>query len=240
MSEKQEQEELAVFLQFATVCPRHIDTRSIQARPSPEPDILCNVDGALCAFELVELVDQAQRRRVRRQIEMQSTLLDACDALPESVRVELIRRAGNTSIFVDVVDAASKPARQKAVSRIVESLCAIEPDFAGPLVSEPWWSGIIDKIVVTRLKLIGPVFSVKSAGYISEHVLSPIHAKLAKAYQSEAPIELLAYFRHSTPPPSFWAYPLEELLRNKSANAKFRRIWVFDHTNRRIEFVWPA
>ena len=55
--------EYLTFLNFAKVSPLDIDPRSIENRPVPEPDILCNVAGAGEYFELGEVTDEGLAKR---------------------------------------------------------------------------------------------------------------------------------------------------------------------------------
>ena len=57
--------ELSIFREFAIRSCLSIDKNSIQKRPSPEPDILCEIPGkGLVAFELKEICDEAIARVV--------------------------------------------------------------------------------------------------------------------------------------------------------------------------------
>jgi len=53
--EKQEHEEMTVFGEFAKVCPLPLLLNTAQNRPTPEPDILCDIEsGKKLAFELAK------------------------------------------------------------------------------------------------------------------------------------------------------------------------------------------
>lgn len=240
-SPRQEKEEREVFMHFAQTGALDIDLSTIQSRQPPHPDILCIAGGKPCSFELVELVDPEETRRVRRQIDTQSALLAACDALPKRRKRELRRRAGNAMLSITFVESASAPARNKVLPLIVEFLTKIEPSFSGSISAEPWWKGVIQRMRLSRSRLIGPVFSVASAGFYQNPMILRIAEKFAKHYRSEAPMELLAYhhFRRPPLPRQLWHGPLETYLRLNLQASNFRRVWVFDDHDRRVDLVYP-
>jgi hypothetical protein len=238
---RQQQEEREVFDRFAQVCCRDIDVQTIEVRSPPEPDILCRVMGERCAYEMVELVDSDAVRRQRRQVDMQSRLLDACESLGPRERAELDRCAGNASISLRFAEHASARARELVVPLIVDLLCRIHPDFSGEVSPPPRWNGVIESMRISRPGIVGPGFSVAAAGFLRNPMISRIQAKFGKTYQSEAPIELLAYhhFRRPPIPPQFWLEPLTLFLRSHLAQSPFRRVWVFDYHDQRIDLSYP-
>ncbi len=59
--------ERQVFTEFATVAGLQVVPGSVESRPSPEPDILCELaDRGRIAFELVNVVDDGLMRTVAR------------------------------------------------------------------------------------------------------------------------------------------------------------------------------
>jgi hypothetical protein len=94
---------------------------------------------------------------------------------------------------------------------------------------------------ISRPGIVGPGFFVAAAGFLRNPMISRIQAKLGKTYQSEAPIELLAYhhFRRPPIPPQFWLEPLTLFLRSHLAQSPFRRVWVFDYHDQRIDLSYP-
>ncbi len=56
-----------MFTEFATVAGLQVVPGSVESRPSPEPDILCELaDRGRIAFELVNVVDDGLMRTVAR------------------------------------------------------------------------------------------------------------------------------------------------------------------------------
>jgi hypothetical protein len=238
---RQQQEEREVFDRFAQVCCSDIDVQTIEVRSPPEPDILCRVMGERCAYEMVELVDSDAVRRQRRQVDMQSRLLDACESLRPSERAELDRCAGNASISLRFAEHASAHARDLVVPRIVDLLCRIDPDFSGEVSPPSWWNGVIEGMRISRHGIVGPGFSVAAAGFLRNSMISRIQTKFEKTYQSDASIELLAYHHYRRPPipPQFWLEPVTIFLSSHLAQSVFRRVWVFDYHDRRIDLTYP-
>ena len=237
----QQEEERDVFLRFAELYGDDIDVQTVEKRDPPEPDIRCCVAGKPCAFELVELVDRDAARRQSRQIAMQGRLLDACDAMNSEDAAQLRQRAGNASVSLRFTDDASARARDQTVPRILELLRGIDSHFIGDVSPSAWWKGVIESIRITRPGIVGPGFSVASAGYLRTPMLSSIQAKFGKTYQSDAPVELLAYhhFRRPPIPEMFWHEPLSRFLHDQTAASLFRRVWIFDYLERRIDLVVP-
>jgi hypothetical protein len=240
-SGQQAKEERELFVHFAGIAAFGIDLSTIQSCRPPHPDIGCVAQGSPCAFELVELIDPEETRRVRRQIDAQSALLDACNALPKLQKRALRRRAGNAMLSITFVESASSLARKKVIPLVIECLTKIEPNFIGSVPSESWWGGVIQRMRLSRSQLIGPVFSVVSAGFYRNPMIIRVAEKFAKSYQSEAPIELLAYHHVHRPPlpRHLWEGPLEAYLRLNLHASRFRRVWVFDDHNRRVDLVYP-
>lgn len=240
-SSSQQQEERDVFHRFALARGGEIDVGTIETRSPPEPDILCRVVGERCAYEMVELVDSDAVRRQRRQVDMQSRLLDACESLEPMARAELDRRAGNASVSLRFAEHASARARDLVVPQVVDLLCRIDPDFSGEISPPPPWNGAIESMRVSRPGIVGPGFSVAAAGFLRNPMISRIQTKFGKTYQSEASSELLAYhhFRRPPIPRQFWLEPLTLFLLSHLGSSPFRRVWVFDYHDRRIDLTYP-
>src|SRR5258705_9496146 len=76
--------ELALFRDFALVCPLGIEMKSIEKRDPPEADILCRIaDGSALAFEMVESTDGQPKRCIkgssRRNKKEVKGRLDQCE-----------------------------------------------------------------------------------------------------------------------------------------------------------------
>jgi hypothetical protein len=71
--DSKEKQELAVFREFAEVCPMTIVANAAENRKPPEPDILCEVkDGPNVAFELVRAEDVTTYTDAKGEVYVQS------------------------------------------------------------------------------------------------------------------------------------------------------------------------
>ena len=79
MNDSQTRSELAIFRNFAEVCPLDIIRESISKRNPPEPDVLCKfAEGEEeVAFELVEIIDEGWARLTSGQFREAKSLREA-------------------------------------------------------------------------------------------------------------------------------------------------------------------
>ncbi|MFH0732872.1 MAG: hypothetical protein V2A72_08165 [Candidatus Omnitrophota bacterium] len=65
MNAQQAKDEKDIFRKFIKNCPYPIQENSIEAKPTPEPDVSCKFrDGTLAYFELTELVDNSVAKSI--------------------------------------------------------------------------------------------------------------------------------------------------------------------------------
>lgn len=212
---------------------------SIEKRQPPEPDILCiATEEGPVAFELVEIVDQQRIARLMGdQADLMDYLRDTYRGVPQDVKRAIDQRFSDARIEVNLRPDVSLRRRRMIAADIVNRLATMEIGFKGEFTLKQ--DGIeVSRVKVTRREgLAGPHFQVPAGSHFQPAPVASIQAKFRKCYESDAPIELLAYYdtQHS---------PLEEQLRElgcfieeNKADCGFRRIWVFDCNQNKICLV---
>ena len=238
-------EERDVFLCFAKVHPGGIDTQTIESRRPREPDIRCQTAGGPCAFELVELLDPDETRNHRREIDMAAGLRCAFRVMSTDRQVKAMHSVGDAEVRIFLFEAASATALRRIIPQIIDFLLTVDQTLEGEVPQQPWWKGAIRAMWLDRRPgLVGPLFYVPASPhcYTANPILPRIREKFTKKYESDAPLELLAYHSYRIPPSpeQLWRCPVESFLRENIRESQFRRIWLFDYQEKRIDLVIPA
>lgn len=230
--DRHEQRELAVFGEFVSVCSLRINPKSIGKREPPEPDIFCEVaEGGRLAFEMVELVDRDRiARPMGDQRELMDALRDARNDLPEATRLAF------ANAWVGVNFQPQSIRKRKAVAeRVVNELTRIDPVFKGQLRLLDGATEVAIANVKRRDGISnGPHFRVLVAGHFEPIPFDAIGEKFRKKYQSESPVDLLAYYDRQQAPLD---EQIDELLQFIDANvggSSFGRVWIFNRFDQRI------
>ena len=232
----QAQRELAVFRAFASACPLPIRPESIAKQEDPGGDIICTIEGeGEVLFELTEIVDQGGARRAADQDMLQPYLTDEWLQLSAADRSKL----AGIHVAVTFYEAASKTAKKKAASQIVDCLRQLPPLFVGR-VTAPEAAKQVVKAVQVRgwLDQEMPSFHVASAGNPREMTVEAIARKVSIPYGDSRPIELLGY-AYRVRVRDLWERELAQLLEASFDASPFRRIWLFDQNSNRIVYVYP-
>lgn len=227
--------EIAIFREFAEVCPLRIDATSIEKRPdgTGEPDILCSVEtGEWIAFELVEVVDNDLAAASNEGIRLPRLLKKHAPRLPG---LEFGARVG-----VIFGDGLSERQKINLFPLLFEKLKSIPTGFAGELrlpleIQRKGLHGIaIYRGLADELEFI-----VTPATSIGDPTLERLRDKLARPYTSPHPMELLLYFLLQ---PCFVdghvGLDLAGAVADGVHSSPFRRVWVFDRSSKRV-WVYP-
>lgn len=239
MRDSQAKDEVKVFLAFAEVAAPRVDLTTVQKRPEPEPDILCDdsIEGPR-AFELVELLDKnyAWRNRGHRKTEL---ALDAYfENLPADKKAAFEKRFTNAFLSFPYVNGLTEYQRKKIIPRVFEKLMVLPEGFTGcGLVDDPDFAEVLESIRVYRAEFQAPIFHVPSGGSIGDPTVSRIDCKFKMDYEATCPIELLAHINDNPMfPDEVWRGNLEKYLASQPRPLPFKGVWVFDLRSKRVKF----
>lgn len=233
--------ELDVFSLFAACSPLRVSMGSIQKRTPPEPDIVCELEGGGgIAFELVELADSIMVKTSADTATHRQCFNDAIAALGRDAGPEFRERYGTGFFHFSFREGSSLRTRKKGITEAVKRLARMSRTVSGdvPLPKE----GLpgIEAIMVGLCGVRGPMFDDTKAVNFRDPSKDNIVGKLRRCYQSQLPVELLAYYDlHPVLPESHWLPRLAADLKQELPPSQFRRVWVFDKNSRRILLVWP-
>ncbi|MFQ5912670.1 MAG: hypothetical protein ACE5JS_05775 [Nitrospinota bacterium] len=240
MTDAHEERELSVFRRFAEVCPLGIRPESI--KKGEFPDISCEFEGeGSVGFELVEITDQTLARLTSEQIEFQRLLRETYRNLPDDDRAEVERAFGNALIGVRFHSDVSSRLKRNSIPLILDFLKE-QKSLAGEELEPKPGSDLakaVEKIRIIRRGSPGPRFHVSAATSYLDRTPESVLKKLNKQYQSQTPIDLLAYYEFQPPdPPDVFEARFSNFLEaNSSRLEKFRRVWFFDALGKKILFV---
>ena len=236
--------ERKIFLRFAEVCGLAVQPDSIEKRKSPEPDILCTIEGeGPVAFEMVEVIDFGLAQRTYGQIKCQRLFEDTYQSLPVDQHTQLEKHFGDALVHVAFRSHISSRRQEASVPLVLSWLQELEPSFEGTasLAAQSAVGKVVRKITVSRGDFIGPCFDIEAAGPFAEPSLERIRQKFAKKYHSNFPVELLAYYElQPVLPDTRWIPQLHAFITQHLGASQFRRVWVYDSQSNQIKRVWGS
>lgn len=223
--------ELAVFRDFAVVCPLGIEMRSIEKRNPPEADILCTIaDGSALAFEMVELVDQTRiAKPMADQDQLMDSLRDASRALPEETRKKL----QDAWVGVKFRPDRSLRKRKEYARQIVEQVAA-HPEIEGKVILQDGDTEVASANVKRRQGLRGPHFRIMVATHYKPTPLDAIGEKFDKKYQVGVAVDLLAHFDRQHAPLKEQIAELVTFVERNIGRSAYGRVWIFDRHNQNL------
>lgn len=241
---RKEKREREVFDGFVRVCPLPIDSKSIESRRPPEPDIRCAlVDGAQIAFELTEVLDVTVARRrggMDRAVEEFRGLI--AEIPPDGY---LKRVFGDAVFRVVLHDSGHGIGSRRTMQALLkylenpESLLRIGKDEFVRTPSQPALRGI-RSIGIGRGHPGGPQLVQQGGSEVTIPAKERVADKIESFYDTDVPLELLLYVdRQPRVNDGPWIDSLAEFVRIRSAASQFDRIWVYDHRNERILLCIP-
>ena len=233
-----ERRERAIFSAFIKASGLPVDASSIRKPPPPAPDILCTVSGDDVAFELVEIVSEMFAKTTRARPRLRQMFDEAYRKLPPEVRATLEFRLGGAPVVragfkLDTEAGQWSRLIKPILDTLTERRQAVEPG------EFPVWE-------VPRLRMLsdmslrggsdGAELHVSEATLGEDRTLAALQRKLDRHYESDAPIELLAYYDFEPPPrlgPK-WRSDVREFLRARLPGSPFRRAWLVDCRSRKV------
>jgi hypothetical protein len=241
--------ERLIFAEFASASGLPVVLDTIESRPPPEPDILCEVKGhGHVAFELGEVVDPAFEQATSERVRTRKAFRAAYGALPPDDRKRIEDCLGGVpAVFVGFARGTSPGKWRHAAKSIVTILAArsrAAQDEDRPHEDERavWWIpelGEGAEILVRRCTTETPYLGVTELTPVRDPTPHLLEKKFAKKYSTTAPIELLAYFV-AAPSPEESDRRLDMLnLLKAETESPYRRVWLFDWFKRKVVLVHP-
>lgn len=229
--DRHKQKEEAVFAEFASICPLGIDLASIKKREPPQPDIFCETKEGTLAFEMVELVDRDHIARPgANQLELMDSMLQARNNLPKEIRSAF----GNAWVGVKFRPQSIRK-RNAVAKEVVNELTRIDSTFSGELTLMEGDTRVATADVKRRDSIVdGPHFRVLIAGHYDPIPRDALEQKFRKKYESDAPIDLLAYYDRQHAPLDEQIDELIQFIKANIAKSSFGGVWIFNLFDRRI------
>jgi hypothetical protein len=200
-------------------------------QPDP-PDIVVEVAGqGRVAFELV-CVDARSAFFQNEKFRKTDTAMECgLTALPEAKREVLTRNFADAEINVQLADEV--PWKAVSLQPLWDILEMLPPGFEGearcpPAVAQFLW-------IYRHTSHVGPTFSTIGGGWVPNINLAAIENKLAKKYETTAPLELLAYSQlHDIAHRADFG-AVRTLACAQLRGSSFRRLWLFDGMLQKVE-----
>ncbi len=233
------EEELRTFRHFVQVARLPVVPESIEKRYPPEPDMRCRLShGEEVAFELVEICNPVNARFSGSVDHIYGLAMSAYRSLSPSARKAFDDRFINVPLSFSFRPAASLSAIRNAL-----------PSLLGDLVSAPkgdgGYKGLSPAARAVGLS-IRNVGRADNPGNVNFNIgtsfdptvsLKAVAAKLSKKYESDSPIELLAYFgAHAWGHDTSYRDVLSQIVEVTGVGP-FRRIWVLEWNGIAVEFL---
>jgi len=230
-----------VFEAFAESVPLPIRKESIEKRHPPEPDIVCQQEsGGGIAFELVELTDSITRKMAADTSAHREYFNDAITTLDADAASEFRERYAASVVSFSFENGCSLRSRKKGITEVVKFLAAIPKTVCGNVPLPGQGIPAISAVTIRPCGIEGPVFDDTTCVAFKNSTTTQIRDKLTQRYQTQFPLELLAYHSVQSPlPKNHWCPTLLAMLKEELPGSQFQRVWVFDKNARRILLAWP-
>ena len=239
----QSSKELEVFRAFARVSGLGIDDATIQSRPPPEPDILCETkDGRCLAFELTELIDEAHMKRIAMVLHTKDALSQFLqNHLDEKDRVTFESLYKRGMLHFDFDENANLIQRKEKFASVFRILLECRPSLSEFVIKhDPELMPVLKSIRVKKSTINGPLFDVAGYGWLGDPTEVAISRKLAKtSYSAEADLHLLAYIDWDILPPSGAWIPAAESAIAALDKSQFVKVWVYNVEKGSVDFEYP-
>jgi hypothetical protein len=213
-----------------------VEGGSVESRRPPEPDILCKtVGGDSIAFELVEIVESEWAQLIGNQIRLDKSLY----LKHEQIGQPLAAAFADALIYVRCQPVAGITQRENTIPALFEFLRGLPPGFKGDAKPQGDLADTIRSVGISRGNFgPGPFFQVEAVSSIGDPTADSIQGKWLKRYETNHPIELLAYYSlHPTIPEAFWLGPVQSFVDANWTTSPFRKVWICDPSSKRILFA---
>ena len=231
--------ELLTFRHFVQVARLPVLPGSIKKRWPPQPDVHCRLsDGEQVAFELVEICNTVNARFAGSADHIYSLVMSAYLSLPPPYRKAFDHRFINVPLSFSFRPAASLSAIRNALPSLLSDLLfAPEGDGGYKGLSRASREVVLSVRNVGRADNPGNVNFNIGTSFDPTVSLKAVAAKLSNKYESDSPIELLAYFgAHAWGYDTSYRDVLSQIVK-ATGIGPFRRIWVLEWDGIVVEFL---
>lgn len=188
--------EKKVFENFSNVAAINILPGTIESRPPPEPDILCQLENSdHVAFELTELIDQDFMARLSLMFTTRQYLNAYWQNSLEHADTDLFcEKYSDALVNFQFDQEASLKVRKAVAKKVFPRLLELPNNFEGEfLKSDSELMRALNWVQICRVGAAEPIIDVSSSGCLGDPTADAIRKKFAKTYETEHPIELLAH-----------------------------------------------
>ncbi len=190
----------------------------IKKKEPPEPDLLVHdQSGNIFSVELVEILGQDYMGPLGKTFKIKSYLNDYFESLEQKEKSYFLEKYGNVQFYLSFEASSSYKQRCSVVPQLFEYLSKLDDNFAEEhslhtMKEFPF----LNSIKIYRLNINGPLFDIECTSSISDPTVLVLKKKFGKSYQSQYPIELLAYIKNQPMvPPEIWKHNLKIFLQKK-------------------------
>ena len=132
--------------------------------------------------------------------------------------------------------------RREIVNAVLDELMSLEDGFQGRALQDSKdFAGVLNFVRVGRGEFGGPILGVDSAGFLRDPTLDRLQNKFGKQYESDCPMELLAYIEsHPMLPDDIWLPPVKNFVREHLKKSPFERVTIYDINKAIVRFEHSA
>jgi hypothetical protein len=226
--------ERAAFERFCDASELQILDGTFEQPPDPAPDIRATIVGqGPIAFELVCLDDDASQERLNLMGDAQALTLQYHQALHPDRRAAFDTAFGDAYMMIAFLSTSGKRGVRKALPALFETLMRLPKGAKGQVLNHySVRAEGVERVNIARDSSIqGPEFTTSTGGFVGSLNLAKLEEKLGKTYQSDAPIELLAYAAEISRMSDDARIP--EILDQMMPDSVYRRVWIFEQLLRK-------
>jgi hypothetical protein len=230
--------EIKIFKQFVEISRLPIIDDSIRKMPEPLPDIECqDSSGNKLAFELVELLDENFAVMFDWTVVGKFLIYSLYDGLPPDLKDALDKLYAHADIYFTFKEGVTKNKVRQQMTEVFRELLNLPSDLTEVRTfSNKKVASLIKEIMILRSSVNGPMFSINAVARMGDPTPGALFQKFTKTYQTNYPIELVAYIDGNPMVESVWRPSTEEFFEDNKQFGTFQKIWIIDLNKRSIEF----
>ena len=227
---RQKAHELALFKRFCNIKPFAIVEGTLTQPPPPAPDIRVEILGdGLIGFELVCIDEPAYLRGLNLMPESARLLTDFYERQSTDERAAFDERYRDAMLHLHFVDTAGQRGVRRTLRPVFNALMHLPAGLKGPALEDQQTrvDGVQHVYISRGESFSGPEFTTPTSGMLTGLNIGALEAKLDKAYESDRPVDLLAYAMEVSRQADDDA--IKALLDERMPGSSYRRVWVYEH-----------